>query len=59
MFLKKNLVVQLPSFSFLVSVLLGDKRMLNIKVLVSGTDLRIGHDLGPRTFGGPAQRSFL
>jgi len=30
--------------------------------LCSGTDLRIGqigHGLGPRAFGGPAQRSFL
>jgi len=24
-----------------------------------GMDLRIGHGLGPRAFGGPAQRSFL
>jgi len=32
------------------------------KYMQAGTDLRIGeigHGLGPRAFGGPAQRSFL
>jgi len=30
-----------------------------LKNVPQGTDLGIGHGLGPRAFGGPAQRSFL
>jgi len=37
---EKKLMRQLPSFPFLVSGLLGDKYMLNIKVLVHTNDLR-------------------
>jgi len=41
MFSKKILVGQLPSCPFLVASLLGDKHMLNIKMLVRTNDLRV------------------